>query len=158
MTEKQYRKEIVNLSKTENFSVADNAFIEKIDMLSDSLKKMILDNTDDLVSLNGTTYYVSNDGNDNLDGKSPKTAIATLKKLNELELDEGDAVVFRRGDIFRGNIVAKSGVSYSATVAALAVGIAVTAIILTTAIFFSSLMPVFPLSLTTIPQLQEILT
>lgn len=114
MTEKQYRKEIIDLSKTENFSVADNAFIERIDNLADSLRKMILDNTDDVVSLNGTAYYVSNDGNDNLDGKSPEKAIATLEKVNELELNEGDAVLFRRGDTFRGAILAKSGVSYSA--------------------------------------------
>ncbi|MBQ2782022.1 MAG: hypothetical protein IJE94_02355 [Oscillospiraceae bacterium] len=57
----------------------------------------------------GTAYYVSNDGNDNNDGLSPETAWKTLKKVAEVNgfwgdaplLKAGDAVFFRRGDVFR---------------------------------------------------------
>lgn len=57
----------------------------------------------------GTAYYVSNDGNDNNDGLTPETAWRTLKKAAEVNgfwgdvplLKAGDAVFFRRGDIFR---------------------------------------------------------
>ena len=57
----------------------------------------------------GTAYYVSADGNDNNDGLTPETAWCTLKKVAEANgflsetilLKPGDAVFFRRGDIFR---------------------------------------------------------
>ena len=55
----------------------------------------------------GTAYYVSNDGDDNNDGLTPETAWQTLKKVSEscdgenAILQPGDAVFFRRGDIFR---------------------------------------------------------
>jgi len=56
----------------------------------------------------GTAYYVSADGNDNNDGLTPETAWQTLKKVSEscgdgenAILQSGDAVFFRRGDIFR---------------------------------------------------------
>lgn len=57
----------------------------------------------------GTAYYVSNDGNDNNDGLTPETAWKTLKKVAEVNgfwgdaplLKAGDAVFFRRGDVFR---------------------------------------------------------
>jgi len=56
----------------------------------------------------GTAYYISADGNDNNDGLSPETAWQTLKKVSEscgdgenAILQPGDAVFFRRGDIFR---------------------------------------------------------
>ncbi len=59
----------------------------------------------------GTAYYVSNDGNDNNDGLTPETAWRTLRKVAEVNgflsetilLKPGDAVFFRRGDIFRMN-------------------------------------------------------
>ncbi|MBQ8402084.1 MAG: hypothetical protein IJX14_09155, partial [Clostridia bacterium] len=56
----------------------------------------------------GTAYYVSNDGDDNNDGLTPETAWRTLDKVSEscgfdgnAILQPGDAVFFRRGDIFR---------------------------------------------------------
>ena len=57
----------------------------------------------------GTAYYISNDGNDDNDGLTPETAWQTLKKVAEANgflsetilLKPGDAVFFRRGDIFR---------------------------------------------------------
>ncbi len=114
MTEKQYREEIVKLSKAANFSYADDTFYAKLDSLTEDLKEMIISNTEDLVAQNGTNYYVSNDGNDENDGKSPDTAFATIDRLNAQPLNEGDAVLFRRGDTFRGMTRAQNGVTYSA--------------------------------------------
>ena len=57
----------------------------------------------------GTAYYISADGDDDNDGLTPETAWRTLKKVAEVNgfwgdaplLKAGDAVFFRRGDIFR---------------------------------------------------------
>ncbi len=66
------------------------------------------------ISFSGTAYYVSADGDDSADGKSPENALRTLEKANSLELNAGDALLFRRGDIFRGSINAAAGATYSA--------------------------------------------
>ena len=58
----------------------------------------------------GTAYYVSNDGDDGNDGRTPETAWRTLDRVLDAngyywrtELQPGDAVFFRRGDTFRLN-------------------------------------------------------
>lgn len=75
--------------------------------------KAILENTDD-IQCKGTVYYVSNDGDDSNDGKSPETAWKTLEQVKDATLQKNDTVLFRRGDVFRGSIWAKEGVSYGA--------------------------------------------
>lgn len=62
----------------------------------------------------GTTWYVSAAGSDANDGRSPETAIASCAQLVKLPLKAGDAVLFRRGDLFRGHFGAQRGVTYSA--------------------------------------------
>ena len=57
----------------------------------------------------GTFYYVSNDGNDNNDGKSPATAWATLSKVEQAGshnsiIAAGDSILFRKGDTFVGTL------------------------------------------------------
>lgn len=81
---------------------------------ADKLKSSILNSANTQFDIKGTSYYVSANGSDDNDGKSPDTAILTIDKLNELELMPGDAVFFRRGDIFRGNIFMREGVTYTA--------------------------------------------
>ncbi|MBR5308127.1 MAG: right-handed parallel beta-helix repeat-containing protein [Clostridia bacterium] len=68
------------------------------------------------VEIKGTTYYLSNDGDDTNDGKSPETAWKTIAKLNASKeiMAEGDGVMFRRGDLFRGTVSSAAGVTYSA--------------------------------------------
>lgn len=62
----------------------------------------------------GTAYYISNDGNDSADGTSPESAWATIDRLNQAELDYGDAVFFRRGDVWRAvQVNSQPGVTYS---------------------------------------------
>ena len=66
----------------------------------------------------GTVYYVSPDGDNENDGLTPETAWRNLAKLNKKEtndlLKEGDAVLFRRGGMWRGVLPTVSGVTYSA--------------------------------------------
>ncbi|MBO7148746.1 MAG: right-handed parallel beta-helix repeat-containing protein [Clostridia bacterium] len=70
------------------------------------------------VGENGTVYYVSNDGDDNNDGKSPETPIKTIRKLTSLQnavsIKAGDVVLFRRGDMWRERFTAAPGITYSA--------------------------------------------
>ena len=54
----------------------------------------------------GTAYYVSADGNDSNDGLTPETAWQSAEKVGKESMEGGilqfgDAVFFRRGDIFR---------------------------------------------------------
>lgn len=67
------------------------------------------------LDIKGKTYYVSADGDDNNDGLSENTPVKTLEKVTELKsvLKDGDAVLFRSGDIFRGQFTVTNGVTYS---------------------------------------------
>lgn len=115
MTEEEYRSELKNLLAGENFITADDEYLAKIDTLGDKLEEMIRYNTEDITEVEGTTYYLSNEGSDDNDGLTPETAWATLEKLEKFaNFKEGDAVLFRRGDTFRGSIMARSGVTYAA--------------------------------------------
>ena len=62
----------------------------------------------DVSNITGKIFYVSNEGNDSNDGLSINTPWKTLTKLNQMmsakTVKNGDAVLFRRGDTFRGNI------------------------------------------------------
>jgi hypothetical protein len=56
------------------------------------------------------TYYVdATTGSDNNSGLSPLCAWKSIEKVNHIHLVPGDTVLFRRGDVFRGNLRAKSG-------------------------------------------------
>lgn len=109
-------KEINDIAKTDDYlmKIADAAFVAEIDAKAESLKKEIL-NAETDITYNGTAYYVSNSGNDENDGLTPETAWATIDRVsNAGELKKGDAVFFNRGDIFRGHLGTKAGVTYSA--------------------------------------------
>ncbi len=71
-------------------------------------------NTEELYEIKGTKYYVSASGDDKNDGKSPYAPIKTLAAIHALDLKYGDAVLFKRGDIFRlgDTINAADGVTY----------------------------------------------
>ncbi|MBR5538742.1 MAG: hypothetical protein IKU61_02460 [Clostridia bacterium] len=83
------------------------------DILFYKRKEEILSCPDNL-EIKGNTYYVSCDGDDNNDGLSPQKAWKSLDRVNKSWLYEGDGVLFRRGDLFRGEIFTRSGVSYGA--------------------------------------------
>ncbi len=77
-------------------------FLAEIDARSEARKKAIRTSVSEIVPV-GRSYYVSKDGSDEADGLSPETAIGSFDKLNSLTLEPGDAVFFRRGDLWRIN-------------------------------------------------------
>ncbi|MBE6705294.1 MAG: hypothetical protein E7583_08535, partial [Ruminococcaceae bacterium] len=87
--------------------------IKEVDFLSENLKNEILGARDE-ITITGTAYYVSENGDDSNDGLTFKTPVKTIKKVNTLDLKSGDGVFFKRGDLFRGNIETKPGVTYAA--------------------------------------------
>ena len=54
-------------------------------------------------------YYVSSQGSDQADGKSPANAWRTLAKVNGSTFEPGDKILLRRGDIWREQIFPHSG-------------------------------------------------
>ena len=87
--------------------------IAAIDRKADKMRNKILNSKSEVKPI-GTIYYVSADGDDANDGLSPRTPIRTLDKMNSLELQPSDGVMFRRGDMWRGRIFTQAGVTYSA--------------------------------------------
>jgi len=86
-----------------------------------ALRTAIDESKDNLV-VTGKKYYVSQNGNDSNDGTSPDKAFKTLNKVEGLygKLQEGDAVFFERGSVFRVSpdyyysLTLKNGVTYGA--------------------------------------------
>ncbi len=52
-----------------------------------------------------TTYFISNEGDDNFLGTSPTTAWGTIEKVNNSNFQPGDSILFRRGDTWRESLV-----------------------------------------------------
>jgi hypothetical protein len=58
----------------------------------------------------GRTFYVSAaTGDDRGDGRSPQSPWKSLEKVNTADLQPGDKVLFRRGDVWRGTLIPHSG-------------------------------------------------
>ena len=87
--------------------------LSHIDRQAERLKRRIL-NSPTEVKPSGVIYYLSTDGDDANDGLSPQTPLRSIAKLNTLELKPSDGVMFRRGDVWRGKITTRKGVTYSA--------------------------------------------
>ena len=85
----------------------------KIEKKARKLKNKILRAKSDY-SVNGVVYYVSADGDDSNSGTNQHQPFKSLNKINSLNLQRGDVVLFRRGDMWRGCIHTKAGVTYSA--------------------------------------------
>jgi len=102
----------LNNSGLADFNVTKEV-IKEVDALSEKLKKSILEAKDEL-TVAGKCYYVSENGDDSNDGLSMETPKKTIAGVNALELCPGDGVFFKRGDIFRGELQGKAGVTYAA--------------------------------------------
>ncbi len=87
--------------------------IMDVKQLSEEYRQRILQAKDELTIM-GTRYYVANDGCDEGDGLTPQTAWRTLERANQAKFQPGDALLLRRGDVFRGQIIAQEGVTYAA--------------------------------------------
>lgn len=94
--------------------LSEDEAVKEVDKKAEEMLKKIEDYPDTLKAAEGgTTYYLSNEGDDTKDGLTPETARKTYVAIKTL-LKEGDLVLFRRGDIFRGQMQTISGVSYGA--------------------------------------------
>lgn len=67
-----------------------------------------------LPDTNAPTYYVATCGSDTNAGTSPDAPWQSLDKINNTSFQPGTIVRFRRGDLWRGQIKAQSGVTYTA--------------------------------------------
>lgn len=79
---------------------ADKNFLYEIDKKSNERKRAILSSKTDIIPV-GRSFYVSNEGDDKNDGRTPENAVATLAALDRIGLLPGDVVFLRRGDMWR---------------------------------------------------------
>ena len=97
------------LIATEQFKKeVDDLFEKRKREIRGALSALDIENTENKI------YYVSNNGDDSNDGLSAESAWRTTDRVSAADLCPGDAVLFCRGDIFRGGVVTRSGVSYGA--------------------------------------------
>lgn len=87
--------------------------LEKIEPYCEARKQEILQSKD-LCVVSGQCYYVSEGGNDQNSGTSPDAPWKTLQKVSSADLQPGDGVFFRRGELFRGFVETKPGITYAA--------------------------------------------
>ena len=64
----------------------------------------------------GSVYYVSSSSGSASGGSSSSSPrlISNLSEISNISLKNGDTVLFKRGDVFRGTMTAVAGVTYSA--------------------------------------------
>lgn len=89
------------------------AFLKEFDDQAEAMKRRIRETRDE-ITVTGTTYYVAEHGDDHNDGLSPERPWRNTKRVSEAPLRSGDGVLFRRGDVFRGQIICREGVTYAA--------------------------------------------
>lgn len=83
---------------------ADDVLLSQYQAKADAMKSAVLNASGmNPAAVRGTVYYVRADGDDAADGLTPSTAFRSLERVKNLVLKDGDAVLFRRGDLFRGN-------------------------------------------------------
>jgi hypothetical protein len=58
---------------------------------------------------NGRVFYISSSGDDAYSGTSPGSAWSSLEKVNSFEFKPGDTVCFKKGDVWRGQLLPRSG-------------------------------------------------
>lgn len=91
--------------------------LKVIDEKALALKNKILNSGNMIPEKNFDVFYVSSDGNDSDNGKSPATSWKTLSRVSAAlnkENTEPTCICFKRGDTFRGQLVAGSNVIYTA--------------------------------------------
>ncbi|EDN71429.1 conserved hypothetical protein [Beggiatoa sp. PS] len=56
------------------------------------------------LKVHSATYYISNSGNDANDGLTDPSSWQTIDKINSIEFANNDMILFKRGEVFRGEI------------------------------------------------------
>ncbi|MBQ8508485.1 MAG: right-handed parallel beta-helix repeat-containing protein [Clostridia bacterium] len=98
----------------ENFHSADGAQVAAWRAQTDARIEAIRSASNMDIPTDAAVYYVSPDGDDTNDGRSPEAAWRTLEKLNGTTIPAGSYVCFERGGFWRGQLKAKAGVTYTA--------------------------------------------
>lgn len=98
----------------ENMSLLTEEQTNKWRKESDARISEILDSANMEIPEGASVYYVSPNGSNKNDGKTPETAWKTLDPVNNVKLAKGSYVCFERGGLWRGRIVAQEGVTYTA--------------------------------------------
>lgn len=93
--------------------IRDDTYLIEMETLAEKRKNEIR-NTSDSLNITGVKYYVSETGDDGNDGLTPERPWKSLDRVSAAELKRGDGVLFKRGDLFRGSVATKPGVSYGA--------------------------------------------
>ena len=86
---------------------------EKVDILAQEIRNKVV-SSKNYIPRGERVIYLSNAGCDENDGLSMEKPICTIEKLNSITRD-GDTVLFKRGDIFRGSVkVVHENMTFSA--------------------------------------------
>lgn len=91
---------------------ADKNYLDGLEKRAAQMRRDVLASASEYPT-GGNVYYIATNGNMDADGLSERFPVP-FEKLSFLPLKEGDTVLFRRGDVFRGKISAAGGVTYSA--------------------------------------------
>jgi len=94
--------------------IATEENLDDVDKMAREKKEYIMSTPNIEIPTGAVVYYVSPNGDDANDGRTPDTAWQTLSRVNGTEFSAGSYVLFERGGIWRGQISAKAGVTYSA--------------------------------------------
>ncbi|MBQ5591135.1 MAG: hypothetical protein IIU65_05585, partial [Clostridia bacterium] len=110
-----------NIVYSENADNVAILFNEKHSSYDESAeqKRLEIVNSQNIVkpsNVNNTTFYISENGNDSNDGRSPESAWKSTDNLwNYSWFNYGDVVLFERGSIYRNaHFVMMNGISYGA--------------------------------------------
>ena len=82
--------------------------------LTDKRIESIINSKNMEIPEGATVYYVSPNGVDFNDGKTPETAWKTLDVVNNQTFEKGTYICFERGGLWRGKLKAQAGVTYTA--------------------------------------------
>ncbi len=96
-----------------NILTATPEYLSKLSALADLRRKEILESDDNKYE-SDHMFYVSPNGNDNFDGRSPDKAWLTLAHLDDDQIAPGSVIHFERGGVWRGGFNAREGVTYTA--------------------------------------------
>ena len=101
---------IIEINKLSNTIYATNTNIKQL--TQEKIENIKNTKNTDVTERNGQIYYVSQNGDDSNDGLSEEKAWKTLSKINDAFnkkiISNGDTILLKRGEEFRGNINVKA--------------------------------------------------
>lgn len=112
-TAETYVKGLYNQSN----SLSSEAIRDGIEVISEQMKKDILNAPDKVLEEKGTkrVYYISEkNGNDDNDGLTPETAFKSVAGLSKIRFMRNVVVLFERGGVYRGTYSTASNSYYGA--------------------------------------------